>query len=175
MLIRPNCCEFKLLRSVSLTLVIMVLRIVFRSSAPNSVNMTPTTEFFLYQPVTSVSRVDRESAERILSKAFPFLSDRRPSPHIQEHQQEGLSRALCSLSLERNHPVKGFLIQNAAFLNRKNVCRKCIQICYTVEPPYIHDSLSSSCFLFRAQEQMTYSEAALCFLGGVQNWELQTN
>ena len=86
--------------------------------------MTPTTELFLYQPVTSVSRVDRESAERILSRAFSLLSDTQTVPHIQEHQQEWLSRALCALSLERNHPVKSFLIQNAAFLNRQNVVPK---------------------------------------------------
>ena len=74
---------------ISLTLVIIVLRIVFRSSAPNSVNITPTTELFWYQPVTSVSRVDRESAERILSRALLLLSERRPFPISRSINRKG--------------------------------------------------------------------------------------
>jgi hypothetical protein len=46
-----NCCWLKFLRNVSLTLVSIVLRIVLRSSNPNSVHMTPRTESFLYHPV----------------------------------------------------------------------------------------------------------------------------
>src|SRR5579864_1675024 len=178
MLIRLNCCELRLLRKVSLTLVIRVVRMVLRSSAPNSVNMTPTTALFLYQPVTSVSRVDRESAERILSRAFSLWSDRRPSPISRSMSKNGFRersvRFRSSEIILWKAPSFRMLRSSTGTTSAERKSRLAI-------PPdrrtFTTPSPSPASF-FRTQEPMAYPEAALCFavFGGVQNRELkQTN
>src|SRR5271165_5880389 len=62
-------------RRMSLTLVSIVLRIEFLSSITSSVNITPTVDWFLYQPITSVSLVDVSNTDRILARTFPFFSE----------------------------------------------------------------------------------------------------
>src|SRR5208337_1279806 len=58
-----------------LTLVSIVLRIEFLSSITSSVNITPTVDWCLYQPIRSVSLVDASSADRILARTLPFFSE----------------------------------------------------------------------------------------------------
>ena len=84
----------------------IVLGVEPPSSIAISVNMTPTTQLFEYHPVTSVSRVEAESADRIFPRILPFLSEGRCVAHVQKKQHEGLSRALASLSLKRDHAPK---------------------------------------------------------------------
>src|SRR5271165_246395 len=58
-----------------LALVNIVLRIEFLSSISSSVNITPAVDWFLYQPITSVSLVGTSSADRILARTFRFFSE----------------------------------------------------------------------------------------------------
>src|SRR5437763_7342859 len=58
----------------------MVPRISPWSSTLISVNITPTTEWFLYHPVTSVSLVDNDNAERMLLSTRPLLSNGKQFP-----------------------------------------------------------------------------------------------
>src|SRR5580693_10359309 len=64
-----------------------------------SVNMTTTTQLFAYHPVTSVSRVEPESAARIFPRVFPFFSDGRRSPISRSSSMKGFrDRSLLFLS-----------------------------------------------------------------------------
>src|SRR5271157_898619 len=62
-------------RRMLLTLVSIVLKIEFLSSISSSVNITPAVDWFLYQPITSVSLVDVSSADRTLRRTFPFFCE----------------------------------------------------------------------------------------------------
>jgi hypothetical protein len=89
MLIWLNFSRLKLWRRVSLTRLIIVPTIDSRSSALMSVNMTPTTECSLYQPVTSVSRVDSDKAARMRASTFPVLSEGRQFPASRSISRKG--------------------------------------------------------------------------------------
>src|SRR5579872_267482 len=69
-----NCRVPRRWRRASLTRVITVVTIEAPSSAVISVNSTPTTLSFWYQPVTSVSRVASLSADNMMSSGSPFFS-----------------------------------------------------------------------------------------------------
>ena len=58
----------------------IVLGVEPPSSIEISVNMTPTTQLFEYHPVTSVSRVEAESADTIFPRIFPFFAEGISSP-----------------------------------------------------------------------------------------------
>src|ERR1035438_6081841 len=76
----------------------MVPGIEVLSSAAISVNMTPTTQSFEYQPVTSVSRVEADNRDEIFPNIFPFLSDGR-SPISRSRSTKGFrERSLLFLS-----------------------------------------------------------------------------
>ncbi len=80
MLIRLNCSAPNAVRKVALTLANIMGIIAVRSSLPSCVNITPTTELPLYQPVTSVSRIESDSADRALLSEFSSSSDLKPLP-----------------------------------------------------------------------------------------------
>ena len=95
---RLNCSSARLLRNVSVTLAITVPGMEVLSSAAISVNITPSTQSFAYQPVTSVSRVEAERTEEILFRILPFFSDGR-SPISSSKSMNGFrERSLRFLS-----------------------------------------------------------------------------
>ena len=95
---RLNCSSAMFLRSVSVTRAITVPGIEALSSAAISVNITPTTQCFEYQPVTSVSRVDSDNTDEIFARILPFLSEGR-SPISSSRRMNGFrERSLLFLS-----------------------------------------------------------------------------
>ena len=107
MLIWLNCSSVRHSRNALLTRRSMVARIDFLRSTAISVNMIPTTELCLYQPVTSVSRVVSERAERTFSSAFPFLALDKNLP--------------ASSSMSRN----GFPERSARLRSKQTILWKC--------------------------------------------------
>src|SRR2546430_1073893 len=77
-----------------------MLTISARSSLTISVNITPATALLLYQPVTSVSRVDSESTDRILIKAFSCSLDDKPLPSNNMSKNGLRERSVLLLSSE---------------------------------------------------------------------------
>ncbi len=65
-----------------------------------SVKSTPTTEWFLYQPTTSVARVEARQVEMTLPNAR-LLSVGRHVAELEQHEQERLARSFGAFALER--------------------------------------------------------------------------
>src|ERR1035441_3434306 len=76
----------------------MVPGIEVLSSAAISVNITPTTQSFEYQPVTSVSRVEADSTDEIFPRIFPCLSDGRSPISRSKSIKDFRERSLLFLS-----------------------------------------------------------------------------
>src|ERR1017187_1432947 len=125
MLTRVNCSGVNSSRSVVLTLPKITLRIELLSLTTRSVKIRPTVVRSLYQPITSVSLVDKSRADIIRSRTL------------------SLSSGPLGLATSNNVSRKGFL-ERSVLLRSTAMVRLNVSSFRTSRAPDIHPSRGST-------------------------------
>src|ERR1700677_212671 len=97
-----TCCALRWLRRVPFTRLVMVAKIELRSSRVISVNIRPTTQSSLYQPVTSVSLIFESRTDKTLASVFRFFSEAGAPPTPSRARRKDF-RERCALLLSREN------------------------------------------------------------------------